>query len=84
MPNILRWNGDRFHFFSNESDDPPNIHVTRAVNTAKLWPADGSLAYNNVFKHNKIRGRDLCITSRFVIPRISASGARKKLYNLSQ
>jgi hypothetical protein len=55
MPTILRWNGYRFHFFSNEGNEPPHIHVTRAGNTAKFWLADGNLAYNDGFKHNELR-----------------------------
>ncbi len=37
MPTVLRWNGHRFYFFSNESDEPPHIHVDKGGATAKIW-----------------------------------------------
>ena len=55
MPTILRWNGYRFHFYSNEGNEPAHVHVTRGGTTAKFWLADGNLAYNDGFKHNELR-----------------------------
>ena len=37
MPTILRRDGFRFYFFSNEGEEPPHVHVDRAGATAKLW-----------------------------------------------
>ena len=37
MPTILRVDGHRFFFFSNESGEPPHIHVETADNYAKFW-----------------------------------------------
>lgn len=37
MPTVLRWNGYRFYFFSNEGDEPPHIHVDKGDHTAKFW-----------------------------------------------
>ena len=37
MPTVLRWNGYRFYFFSNEGHEPPHIHVDRGENTVKYW-----------------------------------------------
>ena len=37
MPTVLRWNGYRFYFFSNEGSEPPHIHVDKAGHTAKYW-----------------------------------------------
>jgi hypothetical protein len=37
MPTILRIAGFRFFFFSNESGEPPHIHVERAEGYAKYW-----------------------------------------------
>jgi Domain of unknown function (DUF4160) len=39
VPVILRLNGYRFFFYSNEGNplEPPHIHVSNAGNEAKLW-----------------------------------------------
>ena len=37
MPTVLRIDGHRFFFFSNEGNEPPHIHVETAENTAKFW-----------------------------------------------
>ena len=44
VPTILRAQGYRFFFFSNEGDEPPHIHVERAECTAKFWLSPTSLA----------------------------------------
>jgi hypothetical protein len=37
MPLVFRWNGYRFHFFSNEGDppEPVHIHVSRMAPTPR-------------------------------------------------
>lgn len=55
MPTVLRWNGYRFHFFSNEEGEPPHIHVHKAGCEAKFWIPQGILAYNDGFTHNELR-----------------------------
>ena len=39
MPVVFRFNGIRFHFFSNEGDprEPLHIHAQRAECLAKVW-----------------------------------------------
>ncbi|PYS92965.1 MAG: hypothetical protein DMF64_06810 [Acidobacteria bacterium] len=37
MPTVLRVGRFRFFFFSNESQEPPHIHVKAAENEAKFW-----------------------------------------------
>jgi hypothetical protein len=37
MPTILRWNGYRFYFFSNERNEPPHVHVDKSGRSAKFW-----------------------------------------------
>jgi hypothetical protein len=44
VPTVLRWNGYRFYFFSNEGSEPPHIHVDKAAATAKFWLDDISVA----------------------------------------
>jgi hypothetical protein len=46
MPTVLRWNGYRFYFFSNEGQEPAHIHVDRAGNTAKFWLDPVEIARN--------------------------------------
>ena len=37
MPTVLEVNGYKFKFFSNESDEPAHIHITRGDGNAKYW-----------------------------------------------
>jgi hypothetical protein len=37
MPTILRLDGYRFFFFSNENNEPPHIHVEFGDKLAKYW-----------------------------------------------
>ena len=46
MPTVLRWNGYRFYFFSNEGQEPPHIHVDRDENTVKYWLEPVEVARN--------------------------------------
>ena len=46
MPTVLRWNGYRFYFFSNERDEPPHIHVDKGGRSAKFWLTPIELARN--------------------------------------
>ncbi len=58
MPVIFRWNGYRFHFFSNEGDplEPVHVHVSRAGAKAKFWLfPEVELAYNRGFDARTIK-----------------------------
>lgn len=37
MPTILKKDGFRFFFFSNENQEPPHIHVSHGDGYAKIW-----------------------------------------------
>ncbi|HXB91330.1 MAG TPA: DUF4160 domain-containing protein [Puia sp.] len=37
MPTILRINGYRFFFYSNENDEPAHIHVEKGDAEGKIW-----------------------------------------------
>ena len=37
MPTVLRVDGHRFFFYSNEGNEPPHIHVQKAEKYAKFW-----------------------------------------------
>ena len=50
MPTVLRVEGYRFFFFSNEGQEPPHVHVERGDAYAKLWLGPVSLASSEGFK----------------------------------
>ena len=54
MPTILREKGYRFFFFSNESQEPPHIHVQQAERYARFWLDPVRLAMNVDFRRNEI------------------------------
>lgn len=54
MPTVLRIGRYRFFFFSNESNEPPHIHVKAGSDEVKFWLDPVDLARNHGF-----RGRDL-------------------------
>ena len=37
MPTILRIDGFRFYFYSNENDEPPHIHIEKGEADGKIW-----------------------------------------------
>lgn len=37
MPTILKIEGFRFFFFSNEGQEPPHVHVEKGDAYAKIW-----------------------------------------------
>ncbi len=37
MPTVLRIDGHRFFFYSNEGNEPPHIHVQKAEKYTKFW-----------------------------------------------
>lgn len=37
MPTVLFINGYRFHFFSNENNEPIHVHVEKGDASAKWW-----------------------------------------------
>lgn len=37
MPTVLLKDGFRFHFYSNERDEPPHIHVIGKGGEMKIW-----------------------------------------------
>jgi len=47
MPTLLRVEGFRFFFYSNERQEPPHVHVEKGDGEAKLWLQPVELAYSN-------------------------------------
>ncbi len=50
MPTVLREGRYRFHFFSNEGQEPPHIHVKAGGDQAKFWLSPIELAANYGFR----------------------------------
>jgi hypothetical protein len=44
MPTVLRLEGLRFHFYSDEGNEPPHIHVDTGDGECKFWLDPISLA----------------------------------------
>ena len=49
MPTVLRVGRFRFYYFSNESQEPPHIHIKAAEDQAKFWLEPIALAANYGF-----------------------------------
>jgi len=46
MPTILRIGSLRFHFYFDEGNEPPHIHVRNAGNECRFWLDPVALARN--------------------------------------
>ncbi len=55
MPTILRQDGFRFFFFSNEGNEPPHIHVEQAEGYAKYWLDTIELVDSYALNPNQLR-----------------------------
>ena len=54
MPTVLRKDGYRFFFFSNEGSEPPHIHVEQAGAYAKFWLSPVTLHYSSGFTSGQL------------------------------
>jgi hypothetical protein len=54
MPTVLRIGRYRFFFYSNESREPPHIHVQAAEDEAKFWLDPISVAANFGFRSREL------------------------------
>ena len=54
MPTILRVNGFRFFFFSNEKGEPPHVHIEKSGQSAKMWLSPVILQKSDGFKPHEI------------------------------
>jgi hypothetical protein len=55
MPTILRLHAYRFHFYADEGNEPPHIHVTRDNVECKYWLRPIRLARNKGFPTQELR-----------------------------
>jgi len=54
MPTVLRIGRYRFFFYSNESQEPPHIHIKAAEKEAKFWLTPVFLASNYGFRSHEL------------------------------
>ena len=55
MPTVLRVGSFRFHFYSDEGNEPPHIHVRTPEGECKFWLEPISLAAASGIKPHVIR-----------------------------
>ena len=55
MPTLLVADGLRFWFYSNEGQEPPHVHVSKAGAAAKVWLGPARVAYSHGFTPAQLR-----------------------------
>lgn len=55
MPTILRVDGYRFFFYSNEGNEPAHIHIQKAEGYAKFWLNPVNLADTTGFSQRQLQ-----------------------------
>jgi hypothetical protein len=55
MPSVLRIGPYRFHFYSDEQNEPPHVHVRSGGRECKFWLGDISLARNQGIPSHDLR-----------------------------
>jgi len=55
VPTVLRIEGFRFHFYSDETMEPPHIHVATVEGECKFWLEPVRLARNIGLKPHILR-----------------------------
>lgn len=55
MPTVLRIDGYRFFFYSNENREPPHIHVESGDGLAKFWLEPVALAMSVDYNASELR-----------------------------
>lgn len=55
MPTVLRTEGFRVFFFSNENHEPPHVHIEHGDKVAKYWLDPVELASNQGFRAHELR-----------------------------
>ncbi|MCK4542887.1 MAG: DUF4160 domain-containing protein [Spirochaetales bacterium] len=55
MPTVLRIKSFRFHFYSDESNEPPHIHIETTEGECKFWLDPVRLAGNKGVPANVVR-----------------------------
>ncbi|MBN1514994.1 DUF4160 domain-containing protein [Candidatus Sumerlaeota bacterium] len=64
MPTIDRVGPYRIFFFSNESNEPPHVHVQRDTMLAKFWLHPSSYATSRGFAAHELRRIEEIVTEK--------------------
>jgi len=54
VPTVMREGPYRFHFFSNEGNEPPHIHVRGHGKRAKFWLLPVTVAHGGRFSEHEL------------------------------
>lgn len=67
MPTLLREDGFRFFFFSNEGNEPAHVHVEKGDAYGKWWLDPLRVAYSKKFKPAELRRiREIIFANRIM------------------
>jgi len=69
VPTVLRIRGFRFHFYSDEGNEPPHIHVRCGDGECKFWLDPISLARNRGIPPKLLREIESLVYERQVFLR---------------
>jgi len=64
MPTVMRWDGWRLFFYSNEGSEPPHVHIESADGTAKFWLDPVSLVVSFGIRPRELRRMERLVTSQ--------------------
>jgi hypothetical protein len=65
LPTVLLVDGFRFYFFSDEGDEPPQVHVRKGDGIGKVWLRSLSFAYAEGLNASEVRRiRELAFANR--------------------
>ena len=67
MPTVLRIGPYRFHFFSDEYNEPPHIHVETVDDECKFWLDAVKLAVNRNLSPRVVRNIEKLVFENNVI-----------------
>jgi hypothetical protein len=68
VPTVLRVDGFRFYFFSNERNEPPHVHVRKADGKGKFWLDPVSLAWARGLRPGDLsRAREIVTENRTLL-----------------
>jgi hypothetical protein len=76
VPTVLRWDGYRAFFYSNERHEPPHVHVKSNDREAKFWLENLELVVNYGFSEQEIKR----IRDMLQISQLQLQGAWKEYF----
>jgi hypothetical protein len=64
MPTVMRREGWRLFFYSNEGSEPPHVHIESADGAAKLWLDPVSLVGSSGIRPRELRRMERLVNSQ--------------------